>query len=97
MMTRIGISILLIMALAVSAATFAYAQGQTAPQSKTKPEPTPTMKFEDVTKWTQEQWNAAVAKWSKEKVKWGDCQKQADAKKLSGRESWSFLYGCMTK
>jgi hypothetical protein len=96
-MTRIGISISTIMALAIGAATFACAQGQTSPPSKTKPEPTPTVKVEDVTKWTQKQWNAAKAKWSKETVKWGDCQKQADAKKLSGRESWSFLYSCMTK
>jgi hypothetical protein len=55
------------------------------------------MKIEDVSKWTQEQWNAAKAKWSKETVKWADCQKQADAKKLSGRESWSLLYNCMAK
>jgi hypothetical protein len=95
MTTRIGISISTIMALAIGAATFTYAQGQTSPPSTTKP--TTTVKVEDVTKWTQEQWNAAKAKWSKETAKWGDCQKQADAKKLSGRESWSFLYGCMTK
>ncbi len=87
-MTRTGISILTIMALALGAAEFAFAQGQTSPQPATKPAPAP---------WTQEQWNAAKAKWSKETVKWGDCQKQADAKKLAGRESWSFLYTCMTK
>jgi hypothetical protein len=34
-------------------------------------------KVDDVSKWTQKQWNAAKAKWSKEKVKWGDCQTQA--------------------
>jgi hypothetical protein len=97
MTTRIGSSILMITALAVGAATFAQAQGQTSPPSKAKPEPAPAVKLEDVSKWTQEQWNAAKAKWSKETVKWGDCQKQADAKKLSGRESWSFLYSCMMK
>ena len=94
-MTRIGISILAITALALGAAAFALAQGQTSPQPNTKP--APTTKLEDVSKWTQKQWDAAKAKWSKEKVKWADCQKQADGKKLSGRESWSFLYSCMTK
>ena len=96
-MTRIGISILAIIALALGAAAFALAQGQTSPQPNTKPAPAPATKLEDVSKWTQKQWDAAKAKWSKEKVKWADCQKQADGKKLSGRESWSFLYSCMTK
>jgi hypothetical protein len=94
-MTRTRSSTLMIVALALGAAKFAYAQGQTPPPS-TKP-PAPAMKIEDVSKWTQEQWNAAKAKWSKETVKWADCQKQADAKKLSGRESWSLLYNCMAK
>ena len=56
---------------------------------------TPTM--EDVSKWTRKQWNAARAKWVKEKEKWGDCEKQAHTQKLSGRKSWQFLYDCMTK
>ena len=51
---------------------------------------------EDVSKWTQKQWNAAKAKWVKQKDKWNSCNKQATDKKLSGRESWSFLYTCMT-
>lgn len=51
---------------------------------------------EDVSKWTQKQWNAAKAKWVKEKDKWNSCNKQAADKKLSGRDSWSFLYTCMT-
>jgi len=96
-MTRTGISILTIMAVALGAAEFASAQGQTSPQPATKPAPAPAINVEDVSKWTQKQWDAAKAKWSKEKVKWADCQKQADVKKLAGRESWSFLYTCMTK
>ena len=52
---------------------------------------------EDVSKWTQKQWNAAKAKWMKEKDKWASCNKQATSQKLSGRNSWSFIYTCMTK
>jgi hypothetical protein len=39
------------------------------------------MKMEDVSKWTQKQWNAAKAKWTKEKTQWNDCQTRAKAKK----------------
>jgi len=53
--------------------------------------------MEDVSKWTQKQWNAAKAKWSEEKTTWNDCQTQAKTKNLSGRKSWQFLYDCMTK
>lgn len=51
---------------------------------------------EDVSKWTQKQWDAAKAKWAKQKDKWNGCNKQAADKKLSGRDSWSFIYTCMT-
>jgi hypothetical protein len=51
---------------------------------------------DDVSKWTNKQWNAAKAKWSKEKEKWGSCNKQATEQKLTGRQSWSFIYTCMT-
>ena len=40
---------------------------------------------QDVSKWTQKQWNAAKAKWMKEKDKWASCNKQATNEKLSGR------------
>ena len=53
--------------------------------------------MDDVSKWTQKQWDTAKAKWSKEKTKWASCQKQSDEQKLSGRKSWQFLYDCMTK
>jgi hypothetical protein len=68
-----------------------------SPQSAPKPADTSTMKMEDVSKWTQKQWNAAKAKWSEEKTKWNDCQTQAKGKSLSGHKSWKFLYDCMTK
>jgi hypothetical protein len=32
------------------------------------------MKIEDVSKWTQEQWNAATAKWSEERPREKGCQ-----------------------
>jgi hypothetical protein len=53
--------------------------------------------MEDVSKWTQKQWNAAKAKWSEEKTKWNDCQTEAKAKVLAGHKSWQFPYDCMTK
>jgi len=51
---------------------------------------------DDVSKWTQKQWNAAKAKWSQEHAKWDACNKQATDQKLSGRKSWSFIASCMT-
>lgn len=50
----------------------------------------------EVEKWTIEQWDAAKATWAKEKEKWSGCQQQATDQKLTGRESWAFLYRCMT-
>jgi hypothetical protein len=49
-----------------------------------------------VENWTTEQWNAAKAEWAKDKSKWADCQQQSTDRKLADRESWSFLYTCMT-
>jgi hypothetical protein len=49
----------------------------------------------DVEKWTADEWDAAKAKWSKENAKWGGCEQQATDQKLTGRQSWVFLYNCM--
>jgi hypothetical protein len=68
---------------------------QTAPETS-KPPSSVSSKIDDVSNWTAEQWNKAKAEWAKEKEKWTGCQKQADDKKLTGRESWSFLASCMT-
>jgi hypothetical protein len=68
---------------------------QTAPETS-KPPSSISSKIDDVSNWTAEQWNKAKSEWAKEKEKWADCQKQADDKKLAGRESWSFLASCMT-
>jgi len=95
-MFRLRTQVMSLVILAYFAAGAVLAQNQTQPQS-TKPPATSTTKMEDVSKWTQKQWDAAKAKWSAEKAKWGDCQKQTKHEKLSGRKSWQFLYDCMTK
>ena len=45
--------------------------------------------------WTEAQWDAAKAKWMVENAKWGECERQATDQKLTGRQSWVFLYKCM--
>jgi hypothetical protein len=89
--------VLPVVVLTFLGASASLAQGQTQPQSASKPAETSIIKMEDVSKWTQKQWNAAKAKWSEKKTKWNDCQTEAKAKSLSGRKSWQFLYECMTK
>jgi hypothetical protein len=93
LMIRLNGYVLSIVVLIYLAAGASLAQPQQAP----KPAETSTMKMEDVSKWTQKQWNAAKAKWTEKKTQWNDCQTQAKAKNLSGRKSWQFLYDCMTK
>src|SRR5215469_7970983 len=70
LMVRLRSYVLSIVVLTYFAAGASLAQGQTQPQSAPKPAETSTMKMEDVSKWTQKQWNAAKAKWSEEKIKW---------------------------
>ncbi|MGC2080234.1 MAG: hypothetical protein WA728_30315 [Xanthobacteraceae bacterium] len=96
-MIRLNSYVLSVVVLTCLGAGALFAQGQTQPQLATKPAGTSTMKMEDVSKWTQKQWNAAKAKSTEEKTQWNDCQTQAKAKNLSGRKSWHFLYDCMTK
>jgi hypothetical protein len=50
-----------------------------------------------VKNWTEKEWNEAVKEWAQDKSKWAGCRTQSAAKRLSGRKSWSFLYGCMTE
>jgi hypothetical protein len=61
-----------------------------------EPSPSTASKADDVSRWTEEQWNRAKTQWAKEKDKWADCQKQAQDQNLTGRKSWSFLASCMT-
>ena len=96
-MIRLNSYVLSVVVLTCLGAGASLAQGQTQPQQAPKPADTSTMKMEDVSKWTQKQWNVAKAKWTEKKTQWNDCQTQATAKNLSGRKSWQFLYDCMTK
>ena len=81
----------------IVAVTFLSTAAAAQTQSQPAPKSAPSSKMEDISKWTQKQWDAAKAEWSKETTKWANCQKQADDRKLSGRKSWQFLYDCMTK
>jgi hypothetical protein len=96
-MIRSARHVLPIVILTYFGVSASLAQTPTQPQSAPKSTETSTMKMEDVSKWTQKQWDAAKAKWSEEKTKWNDCQTQAKAKSLSSHKSWQFLYDCMTK
>jgi len=80
---------------------FAQAQQKQPAKASDKPAATePASKssstVEDVKTWTVQKWRAAEREWAKDKKKWADCRKQSSDKKLSGKDSWSFLYSCMT-
>jgi hypothetical protein len=81
---------ILALVIAASAMSFGVAFAQTpAPATA---QPSTTTKVEN---WTTEQWNTAKAEWAKDKIKWADCNQQSTDHKLTGRDSWSFLYTCM--
>jgi hypothetical protein len=96
---RIGLSAVVLAGLVGAGGAFAQSQ---APPSVPNVEPTISApasepsKAAEVEKWTIEQWDAAKAKWTKEKEKWSGCQQLATDQKLTGKESWAFLYRCMT-
>jgi len=72
------------------------AQAQTPkPAPAAKSEPTLSQTTEDVKTWSRKKWNAAKVEYAKQTTKWADCRKKADARKLTGRANWSFLYDCM--
>ena len=87
--------------VAVASLAVGAAQAQTpappspAPMASFSAQPSQTMT--DVSKWTRKQWTAAKAKWAEKKQAWNGCETQAKAQKLEGRQSWQFLYDCMTK
>jgi hypothetical protein len=80
----------------VAAAMVGVVSPGTTLAQTTAPSPSTSSKIDDVSRWTEEQWNGAKAKWANEKEKWADCQKQAQDQNLTGRKSWSFLASCMT-
>ena len=49
----------------------------------------------EIENWTEQQWDAAKAKWMSENAKWTECERQVTDQKLTGRQSWVFLYRCM--
>jgi hypothetical protein len=83
--------------LVAAAVLGALVPGATLAQTA-EPSPSPSMssKIDDVSRWTEEQWDRAKVRWAEEKEKWADCQKQAQDQNLTGRKSWSFLASCMT-
>jgi hypothetical protein len=91
MMSLVRSAIVAVAMLGVVAPGAAFAQA-TAPA----PAPSTSSKVDDVSRWTEEQWNRAKAQWAMEKEKWANCQKQAQDQNLTGRKSWSFLASCMT-
>ena len=60
-MSRLN-NFLSVVVLTCFAAGASLAQSQTQAQQAPKPAETSTIKMEDVSKWTQKQWNAAVVR-----------------------------------
>jgi hypothetical protein len=50
---------------------------------------------DEVKTWSLRQWTKTRLEFAKDKTKWASCRKQGKDMKLKGKESWSFLYGCM--
>ena len=94
MLTRKRVIGAIILSCAI-ATTTAGAQTKPKPAPAEKSEPTLSQTTNDVKTWTRKKWNAAKVEYAKQTTKWADCRKKADAKKLSGRANWSFLYDCM--
>ena len=84
------------MSVAIIAAASAGAASTPTPSFAQSMSSSAKSTTDDVSKWTQKQWNAAKAKWVKEKDSSARCNSQASARTLSGRNSWSFIYDCMT-
>jgi hypothetical protein len=80
----------------VAAAVLGAVMPGAALAQTTAPSSSASSKIDDVSRWTEEQWNRAKIQWAKEKERWADCQKQAQDQNLTGRKSWSFLATCMT-
>jgi len=82
-----------IRAVAAAGIILAATCGGAFAQARTPSEPSTVSQVET---WTKKQWAEAKKKWAKDKARWAGCQKQSNKQKLEGRESWSFLYKCMT-
>lgn len=97
-MSRIQVCLKAIVVVAVLSSSAAIAQSPSS-QPATKLAATASSNRSTATqveKWTNKQWEAAKKRWAKDKKKWADCRMQSREQKLEGRNSWSFLYKCMT-
>jgi hypothetical protein len=80
---------------AISQTPTPTAKPATAPAASTPAPPKPSTATQ-VETWSTKQWAAAKKEWAKETIKWADCRKQARGQNLEERNSWPFLYKCMT-
>jgi hypothetical protein len=58
--------------------------------------PPPATPVDSVKTISKREWNRMKGQWARETDKWASCNKQAEDQKLSRRDSWSFIAGCMT-
>jgi hypothetical protein len=79
---------------AALAQTPATSPPQNAPSTPPAQTAEPSM-VTQIENWTEAQWEAAKATWMRENAKWTECERQATDQKLTGRQSWVFLYKCM--
>jgi hypothetical protein len=55
----------------------------------------PSSTVADVEKWTNDEWEAAKAKWSAGNAERGDCERQVSDQKLTDRQIWLFINKCV--
>jgi hypothetical protein len=95
---RLGLSTVALASLigvgAASAQAPSSPPAQNSPSTTTAPT-SASSTVAEIEKWTTDEWEAAKAKWSAENAKWADCEQRASDQKLTGRQSWIFIYKCM--
>jgi hypothetical protein len=85
-----------LLAIAVIAAIIGGGVAFSQHRSSQDPSTTATASPEKVRTISKREWNRMIGQWAKQTDKWAGCNKQAEDQKLSGRNSWSFIAGCMT-
>lgn len=53
--------------------------------------------WDGISKLTRRQWDKLKVGWAREKLKWGDCNRQARAQKLSTTARWTAIGKCMIR
>jgi len=79
--------------LAIAVIAGLVGTGVALSHNSSPPAATPADQVKTISK---REWNRMKGRWAKETDKWATCNKQADDQKLSGRNSWSFIAGCMS-